>query len=155
MPERKVALIGVGNILLGDDGVGVHVVEYLRKKGKGKDVLLVDAGTAFFDVIYDLDGYDKVIIVDAVCGGEEPGAIYKIDPCSLITNIGKKNQGLSLHDYGIIEGLSFGKLAGINIGEVVIIGIEPEKIETFTGLSDTLSRKLESIVGVILEEIGS
>jgi len=153
--DKKVAVVGVGNILLGDEGIGVYVVEHLKRREEMKDVFLVDAGTAFLDVIYELDGYDKVIIVDAVYGGDEPGAIYKIDPYSLLSLKDRKNHSVSLHDYGVIEGLSFGRLAGIKIGEVIIIGVEPGKIETSTGLSDTLAEKLESIIGVVIDEANS
>lgn len=155
MPDKKVAVVGIGNILLGDEGVGVHVIESLRKREEMKDVFLVDAGTAFLEVIYELDGYDKVIIVDAVNGGGKPGDIYRIDPYSLFSESIEKNRSISLHDYGLIEGLSFGRMAGISIGEVVLIGIEPENINTYTGLSSTLKERLCDIQKIIIKEVES
>lgn len=154
MPDKRMAVVGIGNLLLGDEGIGVHVVESLRKKKELAGVTLIDAGTAFIDVIYDLDGYDKVVIVDAVTGGEVPGAIYRIDLDEMLSENFKKNRSISLHDYGLVEGLSFGRMTGISIGKVVLIGIEPENINTFTGLSPVLRKRLRMIERVIIDELG-
>mgnify|MGYP000742922500 FL=1 len=80
---------------------------------------------------------------------------YRIDPYSLFSESIEKNRPISLHDYGLIEGLSFGRMAGISIGEVVLIGIEPENINTYTGLSSTLKERLCDIQEIIIKELES
>jgi len=75
--KKKIAVIGVGNILMGDEGVGVEVVRRLERLKYLGDVELIDAGTAFLDVVLELRSFEKVIIIDAVHGGEAAGTVYR------------------------------------------------------------------------------
>ncbi len=74
---RDILVLGVGNILLGDEGIGVHVVRELEKEKLSGNVELMDAGTALFSVVHLLKKRKKVIVIDAAKGGEEPGTINK------------------------------------------------------------------------------
>ena len=76
---KRIAVVGVGNILMGDEGIGVKVVEELRKERLPEGVELFDGGTAFHVLVDDLIDFDKLIIVDAVLGGESPGTIYRFE----------------------------------------------------------------------------
>ncbi|MFP3946925.1 MAG: hydrogenase maturation protease, partial [Archaeoglobaceae archaeon] len=73
----KIAVIGIGNILLGDEGVGVRIVEELRKSDLPENVEVHDGATSGIALLNFLVDKDKVIIVDAVKGGEEPGTVYQ------------------------------------------------------------------------------
>ena len=100
--EKRIAVIGVGNILMGDEGIGIHVIEELRKTPLREKVELIDAGTAFFSIVSELANFDKLIIIDVVRGGEEPGAIYRFEIGDIEA---AKGTHISLHDVGIYEAL--------------------------------------------------
>lgn len=74
----KIAVLGVGNVLLSDEGLGVRVVEEIRKRySLPEEVLLIDGGTLGIDLLYFLEGVERLLVVDAVLGGLPPGSLYK------------------------------------------------------------------------------
>ncbi|OGD12970.1 MAG: hypothetical protein A2W20_03980 [Candidatus Aminicenantes bacterium RBG_16_66_30] len=79
-PPRRTVVLGLGNILLGDEGVGVHVVEELQRSGGLPDVELVDGGTAGFSLLPYFDGAGLVVIVDAADDGAPPGTVTLARP---------------------------------------------------------------------------
>ena len=82
---KKQCVIGIGNILLRDDGIGVHLINELQTENFKYDVDLIDGGTSTFDLLgYFLDN-EKIIVVDSLKGGHEPGTIYRITPEELGT----------------------------------------------------------------------
>ena len=105
-PERTVVL-GLGNILLGDEGVGVHVVEELERRGGLPDVELVDGGTAGFSLMPFFDGAGLVIIVDAADDGHPPGTLTVLRPAFSADH----PPALTPHDFGlksILDALALG-----------------------------------------------
>lgn len=146
-----VLVLGVGNILLGDEGIGVHVVGELEKEKLPGNVELMDAGTALFSIVHLLKKRKKVIVIDAAKGGEEPGTIYRILP-SQIKN--EHNKILSMHEMGLRECLATLRYEGVP-QDVVIIGVEPDLIDWGVQLSPRLQQKLPEIVRVVLSEISN
>ena len=112
-------VVGVGNVLLRDEGIGCHVAHALEKI-RLADVEVVDGGTSP-DVLQLAEDADKLVIVDAVKGGGTPGQIYRFRPEDVIL---EQKQVLSLHDMSLIDSLGLSPLWH-NIGETVIIGVEP------------------------------
>ena len=102
-PRRPpVLIVGVGNELLGDEGLGVHVARsLLALKPLPEGVEVIEAGTAFFDVLPDLAGRTRVIIVDAIRMGGEPGAVYRAELDGEPGAEAAKAGSLSLHDSGV------------------------------------------------------
>jgi hydrogenase maturation protease len=143
----RVAIIGVGNLLLKDEGVGIWVIEELKKKNL--DVELFDCATDPMLVLECMDGKDKVVVVDAYKGNSEPGTIYKFG----VEDVKEKKLDLSLHNLTFLDVLRIGKDSFKLPQEIVIIGIEPAEIEAGIGLSDELKRKLPEIVKVVMEEV--
>ncbi|MCD6508196.1 HyaD/HybD family hydrogenase maturation endopeptidase [Candidatus Poribacteria bacterium] len=148
---RRIAVVGVGNILMGDEGIGVKVVEELRKERLPEGVELFDGGTAFHVLVDDLIDFDKLIIVDAVLGGEPPGTIYRFEFGELEEMISEIT--LSLHDVGVMEALMLERLTHRIPEEIVFIGIEPERIELSMELSSIMREKLPELVERVLDEI--
>jgi hydrogenase maturation protease len=146
----RIVVIGVGNLLLKDEGVGIHVVQALQERGLPADVKLVDGGTSPDLIAYTRAG-DKLIIVDAAKAGGEPGAVYRFKPEDLADD---KAVLASAHEMGVVDNLRLIKLSGNEPGETVIIGIEPDKIEYGTELSPELQKRLPEIVNIVLKEIG-
>ena len=146
----RVVVIGVGNLLLTDEGIGIHAVQALQEKGLPTDVKLVDGGTSPDLIAYTRAG-DKLIIVDAARAGGEPGSIYRFKPEDLAD---ESTVLASAHEMGVVENLRLIKLSGNEPKETVIIGVEPQKIEYGTELSQELQEKLPEIVAAVMREIG-
>ena len=146
--------MGVGNLLMGDEGIGIEVVkrlEELPKAGQGSvGYDIIDAGTAFFNIVSALRGYKKLIIVDAVHGGEPPGTVYRF---TFEDIQGMECSAVSLHDFGVVESIQLERLVARLPEEIVFYGIEPESVQLSMELSPVILEKVEYVVRKILEEL--
>ena len=149
-PSRRIVVIGVGNLLLKDEGVGIHAVKALQEIGLPPDVSLIDGGTSPDLMAYTQAG-DKLIIIDAAKAGGEPGAIYRFRPEDLAE---EKGALTSAHELGVVQNLKLMSLLSNEPAEMIIIGIEPGEIDFGIELSAALQQKLPEIVEVVLKEIG-
>ena len=149
--SRKIAVVGVGNILMRDEGIGVVLVNLLEKKKYTEEIDFIDAGTSFFNVVSGLRDYDKVVIIDTVCCGEAPGTVYRFE-MSDIEDAGS-NGMISLHDLGVIHSIKLEKLAGGFPEDIVFFGIEPKNIELTMEISDEIQEKIEQIIDKIISEL--
>jgi hydrogenase maturation protease len=147
----KIAVVGVGNAVMGDEGIGVHVVEKLKTVELPPEVVVLDGGTHFWGDEAALDGSEKLIIVDAVLGGGAPATIYRFSIDELEDEA--DDVKLSCHDMGLIEKLRVSQFAGSSPKEIVIIGVEPAKVEWNTGLSREVEEKVPEIIDAVMAEI--
>ena len=149
---KTIVVLGAGNELIKDEGVGVHVIRILqhRLSPSLSDTKLVDIGTSpNFDHL--IEGADKIIIVDAVKGGCQPGTIYRFTPEQIVS---EHVATTSLHEMGILESLKMMELAGSKLADTIVIGVEPAEVEVGLGLSRELKRQMPKIIQTVLEEIG-
>jgi len=147
----RIVVLGVGNLLLKDEGIGVHVAEMLEDTPSPPGTVLevIDGGT-LPDVMLALDGVDKLIVVDAVLGGCDPGAVYRFRP----DDIGPHGMTVtSPHQIGFLDDLWMMARFGQGPKDVVIIGVEPEDKSCGLELSATLQERTPLIVSTVLREI--
>jgi len=149
--KKKIALIGVGNILMGDEGAGIRVIEKLEKMGVPDNVTLFDAGTWFLDIVSELSDFDKVIIVDTTRGGGSPGTIYRFGLDDISS---KGGSSISLHDFGVIESLNIERLVNRLPEDIVFYGIEPERITISLELSPRVEGVIDRLIEKLMDEIG-
>jgi hydrogenase maturation protease len=161
-PETKaeqVLVLGLGNILLKDEGVGVHVVRYLAEHNLPDNVEIIDGGTAGLDLLLTRHRPYKLILIDATRTGQKPATICKM---RLRANeIDDWTHGLrqeqpariSLHQVGLVDALAAAQKLGCAPAELVIIGVEPEKIDYGLQLTEKISRRIPQIIQTVLEEI--
>jgi hydrogenase maturation protease len=147
----RVVVIGVGNLLQKDEGVGIHAIQALEKMNLPPDVKLVDGGTEP-DLIAFTRANEKMIIVDCAKAGGTPGDIYKFQPEDLAAG---KGALASAHEMGVVENLNLMEITGNKPKATVIIGIEPAVIDWGMELSPLLQQKLPALVKVVLEEIAT
>jgi hydrogenase maturation protease len=148
--EGKIVIMGVGNLLLGDEGVGVHLIQKLREMQLGEGIELVDGGTSLLDFIPQAEDVSKLIIVDAVKLGGKPGTTYKI---CVDDSLLKGAKGItSLHQLGVVETLAIAQKMG-KLPHTVIIGIEPKEISYGLELSPEIVREMGKMVNLILDEV--
>jgi len=142
-------VLGIGNTLLRDEGIGCHVANALAEIPL-PDVQIIDAGTCP-DVWQFIEDTDKLIIVDAVKGGGMPGQIYRFHPEDVTL---EQKPLLSMHDIGLVDNLILMQLRQ-NIGETVIIGVEPKDINWGLELSAELQGKMSQIIDTVLSELNN
>jgi hydrogenase maturation protease len=145
-------VIGVGNILLCDEGIGVHVVRELSLRGVPPGVEYVDGGVAGATLLNLIEGEERVVLVDAVDAPFPPGTVLRLSPEELA---GHRGPSWSLHDLNLAGTLGLMRLRG-TLPETLILGVVPADIETYSlELSGTLSARFGEIVGKVLGEIAA
>jgi hydrogenase maturation protease len=142
-------VIGVGNLILKDEGVGVHVVKKLENLNLPGDVKVIDGGTETIELLAEIQEAKKIIFVDALKAGGKPGTIYRITPDDLMN---ESDRHLSLHEVNLLDVLGMAKQLGGH-GKVVVIGIEPKEITWGTELSPEIEKKIPAIIEAVLSEI--
>lgn len=121
----------MGNLLYRDEGVGVHVVQEMGKIKLPEHTEILDIGTSTMDLISYLKGVKKLIVINPMKAGGDPGTVYKCKPEDLLP----KNEGpISLHEIGLLKTLNMGKKMEMEI-ETVIIGVEPKIMDWGMGLT--------------------
>ena len=148
---RGILIVGVGNILCSDEGIGVHIVRELEKMNLADNIELLDMGVDTFPLTSYLPGRRKVIIVDAVRAGGDIGSIYRLS----VDEIERaKDKLLSLHQMGLGDILAFLQPEETP-AEIVVVGVEPGEIKWGLKLSPGLTEKIPGIVAFILKEVSS
>lgn len=147
---KDVVVIGIGNILQRDDGVGIHVVKQLENEGLPPTIELIDGGTSTLSMLSYFMDYKKVIVIDSLKGGLEPGTVYKIRPED-ITNYKKEN--LSIHDVQILDVVKMANMMG-SFPEVVIYGIEPKEICFDLEMTDIMKSRIPEVIQHVKNELG-
>ena len=148
---KKTLIAGLGNILLGDEGVGVRVIEEMERRFTlPANLSLLDGGTAGYALIDYMKGYDRLIMIDAVRGGEKPGTIYRLNADDIQQRTDLK---LSGHQISLPEVLLLaGKLD--KLPEILLIGIEPRDMEYDLELSSDVKGAAEKVIDLLAEELG-
>ncbi|RJQ20043.1 MAG: HyaD/HybD family hydrogenase maturation endopeptidase [Nitrospiraceae bacterium] len=148
MGHSNIAIFGIGNILLSDDGVGIHAVHKLKDEYTfPESVELIDGGTKGLDLLPLLEGRDKVLIIDAVNFKEAPGTIGAVAGENIPAVLRSK---LSVHQIGLPDMLFAARLMKITPPEMCLIGIQPKSMETGTELSDEIKERLDALVKKVL-----
>lgn len=149
--KRRILVLGVGNILYTDEGVGVRCVEKLETEYEFSDnVTLVDGGTLGMRLMDYLLNCDTAIILDAVLGGQEPGTIYRCTGDDLRKSIAFKD---SMHQSDLVDSLVYCELMG-NRPDAVVIGIQPHDYQTMAlEVSEVLASRLDDMAGFALKEV--
>lgn len=148
---ERVIILGIGNLLLKDDGIGVHLIEHLKELDieSTYNVELIDGGTCIPNLLDVFMTNGRIIVLDSIKGGHAPGTIYKLTPEELGTCI---KETTSLHDVQVLDIMRDAGLLGFE-PEVVIIGVEPEEITFDLELSPIIKETIPQITNIIEEEL--
>jgi hydrogenase maturation protease len=150
MEPKKILILGLGNILLGDEGVGVRVAEQLLSHPLPDEIEVIDGGTAGYELINFFEGKEKVIIVDAVKTNDTPGSVYKLD-LALVQE--DETVQLSLHQIGLKNVFKMASLMDLN-PEVTLVGIVPKDYQDYNiGLSEEVEKAIPLAIETVLKEI--
>lgn len=151
----SIKIIGCGNLIVGNDGLGIRIIEKLRSFSLPDYVELIEGGVRGINLLDYFIDVDKVIIVDAIITGNPPGTLYRFD-LNEIEKMSRENITIT-HQIGIAETVKIGlKLYSDTIAkDIILIGMEiPEINNTFClELSSLVEKKLPEMIELILKEI--
>jgi hydrogenase maturation protease len=142
-------IIGCGNLLLKDEGIGVHLIEYLKSEPLPSGVELIDGATGGFDLMPHILGAEKVVIVDAIRAEGKPGDIYKFTPDDFSTDSFPKT---SLHDITLKDIFQVMQKMG-PLPPITIFGVQPKVMEWGMELSEEIEELLPKLSKLVIEEI--
>ena len=143
-------VLGVGNILLRDEGIGVRVVEAMEQVELPPEVELFDGATAGLDLLDAIADRQKVIIIDAIDGNSGPGTVIRLGLDDLAARMDPQ---VSLHEIGLLETLAVARQLGIAPQEVVVIGVRPKDVSSGLSLSPQIAGLVPEIVKLVLAEL--
>jgi hydrogenase maturation protease len=155
--DDSILVLGLGNILLKDEGVGVHVAQQLQQLSLPCGVEVVDGGTAGLDVLLSAPTAEKLVVIDALKAGKQPGTIYKarlnIDKLDELERFFSRDSKISLHQVGLLDALAAAVTLNRAPKQILIIGVEPGKIDCGLELTDEVKQKIPEIIDIVLKEI--
>ena len=150
--RKDVVVIGLGNPLLSDEGIGVHLIRKLSEnQDKFPSVEFIDAGTGGMNVLHLIANRKKAVIIDCAKMGKKPGTIKQFEPADVQTT--KKITHFSLHEADILRIIELSRQLGEYPNQIVIFGIEPESMELGQSLSRTLTDKIDLYIDTITKSV--
>lgn len=153
LPHLSVLVLGIGNLVMGDDAVGVLVAQRLQHEYRFADnVEIMDGGTLGLDLLPKLENITHLIMIDAVETGKKPGTCVRLCggelPIALQTKV-------SPHQMGLKDLLAVSELMGHTPKEMVLIGVQPGSIEMEIGLTAEVQAQLDALVSGVLSELAA
>ncbi len=148
---KRILLLGVGNVLLTDEGIGIHALERLQQQYRlPDDVEVIDGGTSGMDLLDSLADRECVVLVDAVKTGAAPGTLVRLAGDALPAFFRSK---ISPHQLGLCDLLAMLQLRGEAPRELVLHGMVPQSLETHLGLSPGIEARMPEFVERIAAEL--
>ncbi len=144
---RPILILGLGNPLQGDDGIGCRVAQALEQHALPDHVEVLDGGTPGIGLINLFEGRERVIIIDAAEIGQEPGTVVRFRPEEV--SLTGSTQRFSLHRTGVADALNLARALSIQLPEIVVFGVQPARVDW----SDTLSPAVQAAVPQVIEAI--
>lgn len=150
-PRISVLVLGIGNLVMGDDGVGVMVAQQLQQGYRFPDnVEIMDGGTLGLDLLPKLENISNLLMIDAVETGQRAGTCVRLCGEELPVALETK---LSPHQMGLKDLLAVSALMGHSPKEMVLIGVQPGSIEMEVGLTAEVEAQFETLVSNVLAEL--
>jgi hydrogenase maturation protease len=149
---KRTLILGVGNYLMSDDGLSVHVLERLQADNLIPDnIQMIDGGTCGLDLLQYLEGISNLIIIDAVkTRNGIPGSIIRLEGNQVPVYLSLK---ISPHDIGLPDLLATAKLRDLYPEKIVVFGIQPASLELGVELSPEVASKVDELIELIQREV--
>jgi len=146
---KRIAIIGLGNYLMGDEGVGIHATKVLRNESWPVDVEIIDAGVPSLALLHMMEGRKLVILIDCADFGAKPGTIKAFKPND-VKRVALEKKA-SLHAADLMTTFDIATQAGLPLPPVWIIGIQPASVEMTMELSPEAATALGELRAAIDE----
>ena len=149
--SRRTIVIGLGNPLMGDDGLGIAALERLRAEyGAFPDVEYVDGGTWGMNLLPIIEDAHRLILIDAIDVGADPGTAVRLERAQLPRYLATK---ISPHQVDLRDVLGLAELRGTLPGNTVALGLQPESVELRHSLSPTIAGRVDDLVDRVAAEL--
>ena len=149
--ESGILVIGIGNILLSDEGVGVHLANALARKYRFEpEIEIIDGGTMGSELLDYFQDYPKIMILDAVNFDREAGFIGSLENEHILR---KLTQKISVHHLGLTDILFNLKMIDVEPEALFLLGIQPESVEVGLEMTETIRSKLPRMEEVALLQL--
>ena len=146
----RTVVIGLGNPLMGDDGVGLAVLARLREEWQLEGVELVDGATWGLSLLPVIEDADRLVLVDAIAAHAAPGALVELSRERLPIYLSRK---LSPHQVDMRDALAVAVLRGWMPDDIVAIGVQPASVTLSTELSDLVTAQLDALVQAVVAQL--
>ncbi|MDA8432676.1 MAG: HyaD/HybD family hydrogenase maturation endopeptidase [Nitrospiraceae bacterium] len=147
----RILILGVGSILMRDEGLGVLAIEEMERRFRFPDnVELLDGGTSGIELLSHIRDRDYLIVIDAIKAGHPAGTVLRVEGEDVPARFRMR---LSPHQLGISDLLAAASLTDELPGRMVLFGIEPKIIEVGIGISDEVRSGMEKLLQAVIEEI--
>lgn len=144
------AVVGLGNLVHADDGVGVHLIQRLIGDPRiPSDVLLMDGGTLGLALLPHISGYDRLLVIDAVDVGESPGTVIRLEGKACESLPGKP----SVHQLGFADMMIALRLLGDETPEVVVLGVQPLSNDWSAELTEPVEKALNQLPDLVIAQL--
>ena len=140
--NSRIAIIGIGNPMMADDGIGPRLISELQGSIAGVD--LIDMGTGGMQLVHVLAGYDSVIIIDSADMGLSPGESRVFSPDDVVSF--KETRAYSLHDWDLMRSIEISRQLGEAPQRILILAIQPDSLEMQEGLSSEVDKGIPRCV---------
>jgi hydrogenase maturation protease len=148
--KKKFLILGLGNIILKDEGVGVYVAQRMQQMSLPPYVEVLDGGIKGLDLLDFIEDREKVVVVDAVKAGTQPGTLFRFTDKDLA---GKKGVLRAAHGIDFSDVITIAAMTGKK-PDVVFLGIEPEDLDVGMELSPLIEKNIPVLINLVMKEIG-
>ena len=149
-----ILILGLGNILLSDDGFGVHIIKLLVKDkeiAENKNIEIIEGGTLGLQLLEEIQSRELVVVVDAVKGDQVPGSLYNFTYSDITSYY--QDKSISLHQLDFVKALEIGDFLDKDIPEIQIVGVQPESLKVGMKLSMCVEEQVPKVLNKINELI--
>lgn len=151
MQTNKITILGIGNTLYSDEGVGIHVLPLLEKAlANYENVEIIEGATDGMRLLGPVEDAHYLLIIDAINAGSKGGTLITISNDEIPQYFGVK---MSIHQVGFQEVLFASKIRGKLPNEMVMIGVQPESLALGVELSQTVRAVLPDLVNAVVEQV--
>jgi hydrogenase maturation protease len=148
--QKDILVLGIGNTMLKDEGIGVRVAEKMMEMSLPPEVEVMDGGIKGLDLLYYIEGRKKVIVVDAVKAGAPPGTLFRFTDNDLAA---KKGIMRSAHGIDFSDVIAVARFTGTKPAEVIFLGVEPYDLSVSMELSPKIEEMVPVLINLVMKEI--
>jgi hydrogenase maturation protease len=149
--NRKITILGIGNTLFTDEGVGIHLLPILEEKFKNdEDIVIIEGLTDGMKLLGPVEDAENLIIIDAINAGKDPGTIISLKGDEIPAYFGVK---MSIHQMGFQEVLLAAKLRERYPKRIAMFGLQPSSLELGLELTETISEKLQELAAAVINQV--
>ncbi|WHY75771.1 HyaD/HybD family hydrogenase maturation endopeptidase [Neobacillus sp. WH10] len=150
-PDKKITILGIGNTLFSDEGVGIHLLPLLEEALKeDENIEIIEGLTDGMKLLGPVEDAENLIIIDAINSGKEGGTIIKLEGDEIPTYFGIK---MSIHQLGFQEVLLAAKMRERYPKQIVMYGMQPTSLQLGIGLTETNQSMLNELANVVLDQV--